>query len=248
MNMTKQLENKVAVVTGAGSGIGAAIAAALHAAGAKVVVSDISGAQEETAKGLGDGAVAVHADVSQGADVQQLLDAAVSNFGTLDIICNNAGIDGELGPLGECSEENYDRIMGINARGVFLGMRYGIPKLIEHGGGSIINTASIAANVAFPTMPAYCASKGAIVSMTRTAAAEYGAAGVRINAICPGVTATALVDRLPQEMIAGATAVTPMQRVGTAEEMAGAVVYLASDAASFVTGAFLSIDGGYTTL
>jgi NAD(P)-dependent dehydrogenase (short-subunit alcohol dehydrogenase family) len=246
--MTKQLDSKVAVVTGAGSGIGAAVAAGLHAAGAKVIVADISGRQEDTAKQLGDDVVAVHADVSKGTDVQQMLNAAVSHFGRLDIVCNNAGIDGELAPLGECSEENFDRVMSVNARGVFLGMRYAIPMMVAAGGGSIINTASIAASVAFPTMPAYCASKGAIVSMTRTAAAEYGAAGVRVNAICPGVTATALVDRLPAEMISHATSLTPMARVGQPEEMAGAVVYLASDAASFVTGSLITVDGGYSTL
>jgi NAD(P)-dependent dehydrogenase (short-subunit alcohol dehydrogenase family) len=246
--MAGVLESKVAVVTGGGSGIGAAVAAALHRAGAKVVVADVSGQQEEVAKQLGDGASAIHADVTRGEDVQDMLDAAVTQFGWLDVVCNNAGIDGELGPLGECSEENFDRVMTVNARGVFLGMRYAIPMLARAGGGSIINTASVAASVAFPTMSPYCASKGAIVMMSKTAAAEYATAGVRVNCICPGVTDTPFVDRLPQALIEGANAMTPMGRAGRPEEMTGAVVFLASDAASFVTGSLITVDGGYTSL
>jgi NAD(P)-dependent dehydrogenase (short-subunit alcohol dehydrogenase family) len=246
--MSGKLDGKVAVVTGAGSGIGVAIAEALHREGARVVVADISGRQEDTAKRLGDGCVAVHADVSRGEDVKSMLETARSTFGRLDILCNNAGIEGELVPLGESTEENYDRVMSINARGVFLGMRYGIPMMAAAGGGSIINTASIAGSVAFPTMSAYCASKGAIVMMTRTAAAEYGSAGVRVNAICPGVTRTAMVDRLPGPLIAGATGLTPMGRSGGPEEMASAVVYLAGDDASFVTGTTITVDGGYTAM
>jgi NAD(P)-dependent dehydrogenase (short-subunit alcohol dehydrogenase family) len=246
--MAGKLSDKVAGVTGAGSGIGAAIAEALHRAGAKVVAADISGQQEGTAKRLGNGCVAVHVDVTKGPDVQAMLDAATTQFGRLDILCNNAGIDGELAPTGECSEENYDRVMAVNARGVFLGMRYAIPILVAGGGGSIINTASIAAAVAFPTMGPYCASKGAILMMTKTAAVEYAAAGVRINCICPGVTDTALVKRLPARLIEGATALTPMGRVGQPGEMVGAVVFLASDEASFITGSVITLDGGYTAL
>lgn len=242
------LSDKVAVITGAGSGIGAAMAEAFHSAGAKVVVADITGQQEEVAKRLGDGCVAVHADVTKGADIQAMLEATTTQFGRLDIVCNNAGIDGELGPIGACSEENYDRVMAVNARGVFLGMRYAIPILVARGGGSIINTASIASTVAFPTMSPYCASKGAILMMTKTAAAEYAGAGVRINCICPGVTQTALVQRLPSALIDGAVALTPMGRVGQPDEMAGAAVFLASDAASFITGSAITLDGGYTAL
>ena len=246
--MTGKLSDKVAVVTGAGSGIGAAMAAALHGAGAKVVAADISGQQEDTAKQLGDGCMAVHVDVTKGPDVQAVLHAATTQFGRLDILCNNAGIDGDLAPTGECSEENYDRVMAVNARGVFLGMRYAIPIMVAGGGGSIINTASIASTVAFPSMAPYCASKGAILMMTKTAAVEYAAAGLRINCICPGVTDTALVKRLPARLIEGATALTPMGRVGQPAEMAGAAVFLASDDASFITGSVITLDGGYTAL
>ena len=246
--MAGKLADKVAVVTGAGSGIGAAITEALYREGAKVVAADISGQQEDVAKRLGEGCLAVHADVTSGADIQAMLAAATSTFGRLDIVCNNAGIDGELGPTGDCSEENYDRVMAINARGVFLGMRYAIPILVAGGGGAIVNTASIASQVAFPTMAPYCASKGAILMMTKTAAVEYAAAGVRINCICPGVTDTAFVHRLPQALIDGAKALTPLGRMGQPEEMAKAVVFLASDDASFITGAALTADGGYTAL
>lgn len=213
-----------------------------------MVVADISGRQKETAERLGDGAVAVQADVSQGADVQRMLEAAGAQFGRLDILCNNAGIEGDLAPLGDCTEENFDRVMAVNARGVFLGMRYAIPLMVAGGGGSIINTASIAGSVAFPTMLPYCASKGAIIAMSRTAAAEYAAAGVRVNCICPGVVSTALVERLPARLLSGVSAQTPVGRIARPEEMAGAVVYLASDAASFVTGSLITLDGGYTTL
>ena len=246
--MAGKLNGKVAVVTGAGSGIGAAITEALHHEGAKVVAADISGQQEELGKRLGDGCLAVHADVTRGADIQAALDAATSTFGRLDIVCNNAGIDGELGPLGECSEENYDRVMGVNARGVFFGMRYALPILVAGGGGAIVNTASMASQVAFPTMAPYCASKGAILMMTKTAAVEYAAAGVRINCICPGVIDTALVQQMPQPLIEGATKMTPLGRMGRPEEMANAVVFLVSDDASFITGAALTADGGYTAL
>lgn len=246
--MTGKLDSKVAVVTGAGSGIGVAIAEALHREGAQVVVADVSGHQEDTAKRLGDGCVAVHADVSRGEDVRSMLETARSNFGRLDILCNNAGIEGELVPLGDSTEENYDRVMGTNARGVFLGMRYAIPIMVAAGGGSIINTASIAGSVAFPTMSAYCASKGAIVMLTKTAAVEYGSTGVRINAVCPGVTQTAMVDRLPEPLIEGAKALIPMGRNGGPEEMATAAAFLASDDASYITGTTITVDGGYTAM
>jgi NAD(P)-dependent dehydrogenase (short-subunit alcohol dehydrogenase family) len=246
--MAGKLADKVAVVTGAGSGIGAAIAEALHREGVKVVAADISGQQEELAKRLGGDCVPVHANVTKGTDIQTMLEVATSTFGRLDIVCNNAGIDGELVPTADCSEENYDRVMAVNARGVFLGMRYAIPILVAGGGGSIVNTASIASTVAFPTMSPYCASKGAILMMTKTAAVEYAGASVRINCICPGVTDTALVRQMPQQLIEGATALTPMGRMGQPTEMANAAVFLASDDASFITGAAITIDGGYTAL
>jgi len=249
--MAGKLEGKVAVVTGAGSGIGVGIAQALYDAGANVVAVDITGSQEQTAKQLGDRCLPVHADVTKSADVQAMLAAAVEKFGRLDILCNNAGIDGEAAPIGDNTEENYDRVMAVNAKGVWLGMRYGVPILVDGGGGSIINTASVAAMVAFPTLTPYCASKGAVVMMTKTVAAEYAKAGIRANCICPGVTNTPLVAEMAQtspEIIDGVKTLTPLGRIAEPIEMGKAAVFLASDDSAFITGTAIVVDGGYITL
>ncbi|HEX4108866.1 MAG TPA: glucose 1-dehydrogenase [Solirubrobacteraceae bacterium] len=244
--MAGRLEGKVAVVTGGGSGIGAATVEAFHAEGAKVLVADISGLQDQVAEKCGDGVVATRADVSESADVQAMLKAAVDEFGKLDIIHNNAGIDGEVAPTGEMTEEQFDQVWAINGRGVWLGMRYGIPILLAGGGGSIINTASMASMVAFPGMNGYCAAKGAVLMMTRTAAAEYAGQGIRVNAICPGAIRTAITDSLPPELIKGVVDATPVGRFADPSEVASLAVYLASDESRFVTGAGMLIDGGYT--
>jgi NAD(P)-dependent dehydrogenase (short-subunit alcohol dehydrogenase family) len=249
--MPGMLEGKVAVVTGAAMGIGEGIAQVLHEQGASVVAVDISGKQEDLAKRLGDRCVAVHADVTKAADVRAMLEAATSTFGRLDILCNNAGIDGEAAPIGENTEENYDKVMAVNAKGVWLGMRYAVPIMVAGGGGSIINTASVAAEVAFPTLTPYCASKGAVVMMTRTVAAEYARAGIRVNCICPGVTNTPLVAEMATtspEIIDGIKTLTPMGRVAEPTEMGNVVLFLASDLSSFVTGQAINVDGGYTAL
>jgi NAD(P)-dependent dehydrogenase (short-subunit alcohol dehydrogenase family) len=246
--VSQELNGKVAIVTGAGQGIGEAMATALHGAGASVAVVDISGKQVAVAERLGERAIAVQADVSQAESVEQAIAQVVGEFGRLDVMCNNAGLEGDAGPITECSEEQYDRIMSVNARGVFLGMRFGIPAILESGGGAIINTASTAALVAFPGYAAYCASKGAVLMMTKAAAAEYAGRGVRINAICPGVTKTALVEGMPPEIVADVKGATPMGRFGAPSEIGQAALFLASDAASFVTGTALSVDGGYTTV
>lgn len=246
--MAAKLAGKVAVVTGAASGIGTGIARALHGEGARIVAVDISGQQEEIAKQLGEGCIAVHADVTKSADVQAMLQAATSTFGRLDILCNNAGIDGEALPIGENTEENYDKVMAVNAKGVWLGMRYAVPIMAAAGGGSIINTASIAAMVAFPLLTPYCESKGAVLMMTKTVAAEYAKAGIRVNCICPGVTNTPLVAQMTDEIIDGVKAMTPMGRVAEPIEMGNAAVFLASDDSAFITGTALTVDGGYTTL
>jgi NAD(P)-dependent dehydrogenase (short-subunit alcohol dehydrogenase family) len=246
--MTGRLAGKVAVVTGAGSGMGAAMAELFVREGAKVVAADISGHQDKVAAGIGEGCLAVHADVAQGADVRAMLDAAVSTFGGLDILCNNAGIDGEVAHAGDYPEEEFDRVFSINGRGVFLGLRYGIPLLLEHGGGVVINTSSMASSVAFPGMIAYCAAKGAVEMMTKTAAAEYAGRGVRVNAMCPGPIRTGITDSLPPELIAGVVNATPIGRYGDPSEVANLALFLASDESSFITGECILIDGGYTTL
>lgn len=241
-----RLDGKVAVVTGAGSGIGAACVERFHREGAKVVAADISGSQDELAQRLGEGCLAVHADVAKSGDVQQMLATAVEKFGRLDILHNNAGIDGPVANFGEYSEEDFDHVWSINGRGVFLGMRYAIPIMLEQGGGSIINTASMASMVAFPGMNAYCAAKGAVLMLTKTAAAEYASKGIRVNAICPGAIRTAITDSLPPELIKGVVDATPMGRFADTSEVANLALFLASDESSFVTGDGILIDGGYT--
>ncbi|HEY2834089.1 MAG TPA: SDR family oxidoreductase [Sporichthyaceae bacterium] len=246
--MSGRLDGKVSIVTGAGSGIGAATARRFHAEGAKVVLADISGNQETIAKELGDGALSVHADVSQGESVQGMIRAALDNFGRLDVLYNNAGIDGEIAKVADMTEEGWDKVQSINLRGVFLGIKYAVPAMLGTGGGSIINTASMAATVAFPQMASYCAAKGGIVMLTKTAAAEYAADGIRVNSISPGTIQTAITDSLPQDMIKAIIAANPVGRIAQASEVASLALFLASDESSFITGSDYLIDGGYTLL
>jgi NAD(P)-dependent dehydrogenase (short-subunit alcohol dehydrogenase family) len=243
--MTGKLDGKVAVVTGGGGGIGTGIIEALHREGARVVAADISGGQEDVAKRLGDRCLAVHADVTKADDVRSMLDAATSTFGRLDVLCNNAGLDGDVMPTAECSEDNFDRVMSVNAKGVFLGMRYGIPILLAGGGGSIINTGSVASLVCTPDMTAYGAAKAAVMMMTKIAAAEYAGSGLRINCICPGPIDSGMLRGLPPEFRAKLEARTPMNRIAQPIEVGNLVAFLASDDASFVTGTAMPVDGGY---
>jgi NAD(P)-dependent dehydrogenase (short-subunit alcohol dehydrogenase family) len=245
-----KLDGKVAVVTGAASGIGRATALLFAAEGAKVVVADWQEAGEEAAteaRSNGGEATFLKVDVSKAEDVERMVAAAVDRYGRLDVLFNNAGVEGEQAPTAACSLENFDRVIAINLRGVFLGMKYGIPAMLVNGGGSIINNASVAGLVGFANVPAYCASKGGVVQITKAAALEYARQGIRVNVICPGVILTPMVERftsLAEEARAALESIEPVGRFGTAEEVAKLVLFLASDDSAFCTGAPFLVDGG----
>lgn len=247
-----RLQGKVAVVTGAGSGIGRATALLFAREGAKVVVADV---QDDAARGTvgvikqsrGE-AVFVHADVSRAQDVAGMIKTAVRNYGRLDVLFNNAGIEGATANIVDYPEDVFDRLISINLKGEWLGMKYCIPEMLKSGGGSIINTASVAGLVGSPGLSAYCASKGGIVQLTRTVALEYAKQGIRVNAIAPGVINTPMVDRLvagQPEMGKGLLQMEPIGRLGRPEEIASVALFLASDESSFVTGHILVADGGF---
>jgi NAD(P)-dependent dehydrogenase (short-subunit alcohol dehydrogenase family) len=245
--MTARLEGKVAVVTGGASGIGRAMADAFLREGAKVIIGDISGNEESVAAELGENACGFRIDVTQSESVKALLDHAVATFGSLDILCNNAGLDGAQTPLADYDEDEFDRVIAVNLRGEFLGMRHAIP-LMQANGGAIINTASIAGSVVMPQMAAYCAAKAGVMQITKVAAVEYARTPIRVNAICPGVIRTKMVAELPPEWIAGLEEATPAGRIADPAEVGNLAVYLASDESPFLTGVSVNIDGGFTLL
>ncbi|HEY1967111.1 MAG TPA: SDR family NAD(P)-dependent oxidoreductase [Pseudonocardia sp.] len=246
-----RLTDKVAVITGAGSGVGKAAARLFHAQGARLVVADITGAQNDVAADLDDQFVLpVQADVSNPADVEAMIATAVERFGRVDVLFNNAGIDGELGPIEQCSLENFEHVLAVNLRGVFLGIKAVLPIMKHQRSGSIINTASVAGIVGMPMLGAYCASKGGVVQLTKAVAGEVAKAGIRVNAICPGAIDTPLLRQLTAthpDLTKGAELMTPMGRRGQAEEIAQVALFLASDDSSFVTGAAYLVDGGLTS-
>ncbi len=249
----KTLEKKVAIVTGAASGIGKEIALLYAAEGAKVVVSDINEepgqATVREIEAKGGGAVFVKADTSSPADSEALVAQTVKRFGRLDVACNNAGIGGPQVPTGEYPIEGWDKVIGVNLSGVFYGMRYQIPAMLAAGGGSIVNIASILGQVGYRNAPAYVAAKHGVVGLTKAAAVEYASKKIRVNAVGPGFIRTPLLDaNLTPEARAGLAALHPIGRIGESGEVAELVLWLSSDKASFVTASYYPVDGGYLAL
>lgn len=251
--MNSNLRNKIVLVTGGASGIGKAAALTLVAQGAKVAIADVKVDRgTELAHDIevaGGRAIFIKCDVSQVGQVEELIAKTVREFGRIDCAFNNAGIEGEQANTAECTEHNFDRVIAVNLKGVWLCMRHEIQQMLrqEHG-GSIVNMASVAGLVGFANLPAYVASKHAIVGLTRSAALEFAKHRIRINAICPGVIHTEMIDRLTgndsaveQQFID----LEPMGRMGTPEEIAAGAVWLCSKDASFVTGHAMAVDGGF---
>ena len=248
--VTYDFSGKVALVTGAAGGIGRASALGFARAGAAVVVADVdeAGSQETVAlvAAAGGRAVSVPTDVSSSESVQALLTRTIDEFGRLDYAHNNAGVAGAQHDVGDLPEAEWDRVQGVMLRGVFLSMKYEIPHLLAEG-GAIVNTASGAGLVGYPGQSPYVSSKHGVLGLTKSAALEYGRRGVRINAVCPGTALTPMVEAvlaqpgLEEQLVA----LHPIGRIGTADEIANAVLWLCSDDASFVLGHALSVDGGY---
>jgi NAD(P)-dependent dehydrogenase (short-subunit alcohol dehydrogenase family) len=254
----KSFQDKVALITGGSSGIGRATAVAFAREGVKVVVtSRRENEGKETVrliKEAGGEGLFIRTDVSKEADVKAMVEGTVKAYGHLDYAFNNAGIEGNAAPLAEQTVDDYESVLGINVRGVFLSMKYEIPQMLKNGGGAIVNMSSIDGLIGFPGISLYVASKHAVIGLTKSAALEYAKSGIRINAVGPGAIETDMVDRFVSKVSAGKeeeirqqfAAMHPIGRFGKPEEIASAVLYLCSDGASFVTGQTLALDGGFT--
>jgi len=256
-NQNGSYAGKVAFVTGAGGGIGRATALEFAREGASVVVSDVSEpGNQETARmieAVGGRALAIRCDVSRAEDVKAALETTIATFGRLDAAFNNAGVEQAKKSIADITEEEWDRIIAIDLRGTFLCMKYEIPLLLEQGGGAIVNTSSGAGVKGFEGQAAYVAAKHGVVGLSKAAALDYAQANIRINAICPGIIDTPMMDRFgggtpegKEREFASAAAAEPIGRAGKPEEIAAAVVWLCSDAASFATGHAMVVDGGQT--
>lgn len=245
------LKDKVMLVTGAGAGIGRAVALLGAREGAKLVISDIHVEQgQETAamvRTLGGEALFVQTDVGKAQDSNTLVHHAVKHYGRLDVACNNAGIGGPTAATADYPIDGWAQVININLSGIFYGMQQQIKAMLQNGGGSIVNIASILGMVGFAKSPAYSAAKHGVVGLTQAAAIEYGVQGIRINAVGPGFIRTAMTAGLEQDEAVKKIMIAahPIGRLGEADEVAQLVVWLASDSASFVTGAYYPVDGGY---
>lgn len=245
------LNDRVIVITGAASGIGRATAQAAAAAGARVVVSDCNPEQgRRVAAEIGCAALYVETDVSRSDDVRRLFDTVDRQVGPVTGVVANAGVGSPIMPTADHPEAEWDRVLGVDLKGVWLCMREAIPRMLAGGtGGSIVNVASVAGLVGFAGEAPYSAAKHGVVGLTKTAAIEYAAANIRVNAVCPGGVETAMVEELVRGGAvtrADLEAAQPVGRIGRPDEVAEAIIWLLSDAASLITGAALPVDGGWT--
>jgi NAD(P)-dependent dehydrogenase (short-subunit alcohol dehydrogenase family) len=244
-----RLKDKVAVITGAGSGMGKAMAKLFAAEGAKVVCADISGNQDIVAAEIGAAAVPVHTNVANEEDIRKMIATAEEKFGRLDILVNNAGFGGVMGPLHEQTTERWDQVHAVNMKGVFFGMKYGITSMLKTGGGAIVNISSASGFVGWKHHALYGAQKAGVNQLTKSAALDYAGNNIRINAILPGTMWTGLVKKSKEfpdppadaKMLPG----IPLNRWGRANDIAYAALFLASDEANYITGVLLPVDGGY---